>query len=159
MNQLHQLVAARSRQWREADYPCEGFPAIAEILEYQIEPETKTLCYLRKPQVHALETYWYRPLVEKTPHLFDVYQRLFPRTRELREVLSLTHESVRDYVEDHGIGAVCQLGGRLREARVEQLGTYGKIEELMKEWADLIRAIATLLWPLLVFAVVYIFKE
>jgi hypothetical protein len=29
----------------------------------------------------------------------------------------------------------------------------------MKDWADLIRAIATLLWPLLAFAVVYVFKE
>jgi hypothetical protein len=29
----------------------------------------------------------------------------------------------------------------------------------LKDWADLIRAIATLLWPLLVFAVVWMFKE
>jgi len=37
MNHLHQLIAAQSRKWREADYPCERFPAIAEILEYQPE--------------------------------------------------------------------------------------------------------------------------
>src|SRR5918994_1737842 len=106
MNHLHQLIAAQSREWREADYPCEEFPAIAEILEYQADLETKTLRYLRKPQFHALETYWYLRLVEKTPHIFSLYQRLFPRTRELREALSLTHESIRDYVEDHGINAL-----------------------------------------------------
>jgi hypothetical protein len=33
------------------------------------------------------------------------------------------------------------------------------IRTLMKDFADLIRAIATLLWPLLAFVVVWMFKE
>jgi type III restriction enzyme len=33
---------------------------------------------LRPPQLRALETYWYLRLVERTPHIFDLYQKLFP---------------------------------------------------------------------------------
>jgi hypothetical protein len=59
LNHLHQIIAVRTQEWRNAGYSCHDFPAIAEILEYQIEPETRTLRFLRKPQLRALETYWY----------------------------------------------------------------------------------------------------
>ncbi len=108
MKNLDQLLAELVQQWREADYPCD-YPAIAEILEYQehfIAPGVKLARYLRKPQIRALETYWYLRLVAKTPRIFDLYQKLFPKPRELRETLGLTSDAIRDYVEDNGPDAL-----------------------------------------------------
>jgi type III restriction enzyme len=106
MNNLHQILAQHTKEWREAGYPCDDYPAISEILEYQIEPETKILKFLRKPQLRALEIYWYLRLVEKTPHIFDLYNTYFPKLREKRQVLGLTAEAIRDFVEDEGIEAL-----------------------------------------------------
>ena len=40
MTQLHQLLAARVKDWREAGYPSEPYPALGEILEYQADADT-----------------------------------------------------------------------------------------------------------------------
>jgi len=53
--------------WRSARYPCADYPAIGEILEYAVLPESDHLRFLRRPQLRALETYWYLRLVENTP--------------------------------------------------------------------------------------------
>lgn len=108
MTQLHQVLAARVAEWRGQGYPCPDYPAIAEILEWSLDPETGNLRYLRRPQLHALEVYWYLRLVEGTPHIFDLYQRLCPKPRELREALGLTQAAIRDFVEDHGADALWQ---------------------------------------------------
>ena len=75
MNHLYQILAERTRQWRENGYVCQQFPAISEILQFQLIDETgKTLRFLRPPQFRALEVYWYLRLVEKTPHIFVLYK-------------------------------------------------------------------------------------
>jgi len=48
------------------------------MLEWACESETGSLRFLRPPQLRALETYWYLRLIEGTPHVADLYQRLFP---------------------------------------------------------------------------------
>lgn len=106
INHLHQILTERVQTWREAGYPCEDFPVLAEILEHQTAPETGELRFLRRPQLRALEMYWYLRLVENTPHIFDLYKRFFPRRRELREALGLIAETIRDFVEDEGIEAL-----------------------------------------------------
>ncbi|MFQ5896768.1 MAG: nucleotidyltransferase domain-containing protein [Candidatus Methylomirabilia bacterium] len=77
-------------QWRRGGYPSPQHPLIAEIFEWASDPETGTLRFLRTPQLRALEIYWYLRLVEGTPHIFALYQRLFPHPSELLEALGLT---------------------------------------------------------------------
>jgi len=54
MKQLYQLLAAETQAWREDGYPCDAYPVIGEILDWQTDPETGGLRYLRKPQLRAL---------------------------------------------------------------------------------------------------------
>lgn len=89
MTQLHQLLAERAREWREAGYPHETYPAIAEILEFQQDLETGALRFLRAPQLRALEIYWYLRLVEGTPHIAELYERLFTTKNERLEALGI----------------------------------------------------------------------
>lgn len=69
-------------------------------------PASGSLRFLRAPQFRALETYWYLRLVERTPHIKDLYQRLFSSARARREALGLTTEALRGIIEDEGLGAV-----------------------------------------------------
>ncbi|MHB9133317.1 MAG: DEAD/DEAH box helicase family protein [Armatimonadota bacterium] len=108
MNQLYQLLAQRAQAWREAGYPSEAYPAIAEILDFQALPGEGALRFLRKPQLRALEIYWYTRLVEKTPHIFDLYKTQYVKQSALLEALGLTHSSITEYVLDEGIDALWQ---------------------------------------------------
>ena len=89
MGHLHQVLAREVDKWRKAGYPSPDYPAIAEIFEWARDPDTGTLRFLRAPQLRALETYWYLRLVEGTPHIFTLYQRLFPSPPDLLEALGL----------------------------------------------------------------------
>ncbi len=73
---LYEQLAARVDAWRKQNYAHAEYPVIAEILEYAANPEGDGF-RLRAPQLRALETYWYLRLVEKTPHIFDLYQKYF----------------------------------------------------------------------------------
>ena len=83
MFHLHQRLGPLVDAWRVDGYPCDDYPAIGEILEWAHETEGGTLRFLRKPQLRALETYWYLRLVEKTPHVLDLYGRLFPPEKDV----------------------------------------------------------------------------
>lgn len=89
MSHLHQVLGPRVDQWRAAGYPSSDYPAIAEIFEWARDEQTGSLRFLRRAQLHALETYWYLRLVEKTPHVFDLYRRLFPHPPDLLAALGL----------------------------------------------------------------------
>lgn len=87
-NRLREKVG----DWRDEDYKC-GYPAISELLDFSyVESKTgeKKLRYLRKAQFDALETYWYLRLVEKTPHIFELHKKFFPR-KKLLEAFGLKH--------------------------------------------------------------------
>jgi len=88
MSRLHQVLGQRVDRWRSDGYRATDHPAIAEILEWARD-ETGSLRYLRRPQLRALETYWYLRLVEKTPHVFDLYRRLFSHPSDLMAALGL----------------------------------------------------------------------
>lgn len=106
MDHLYQLLAVATRRWREAGYPCEEYPVIGELLDYQVDAETGGCRYLRVPQLRALEVYWYLRLVKGTPHVFDLYRDLYPRPAELLEVLGLAHDEIRNYVLNEGLDAL-----------------------------------------------------
>jgi hypothetical protein len=86
--QLFEALALNVAAWREEGYKHDEFPAIAEILEWAQRPDVPTF-RLRAPQLRALETYWYLRLVENTPHIFDLYQRLFSRKKDLLEAFGI----------------------------------------------------------------------
>jgi hypothetical protein len=106
MAHLHEKLAAAVADWRQAGYPSDEYPAIAELFDWARDPVTGQMRFLRMPQFRALETYWYLRLVEKTPHVFDLYQRLYSRNSELLAALGLTADAIRDLVADEGMPAL-----------------------------------------------------
>lgn len=74
-------------QWRAEGYSVKPYPALAEILEWALEGETGNLRFLRRPQLQALETYWYLRLIEGTPHVFDLYRKAYSPDENLAELL------------------------------------------------------------------------
>ena len=102
MPHLYELIQQNVTEWREAGYPTDDYPAIAEILEYATLPEEGSLRYLRIAQLRALETYWYLRLVEDTPHIFDLYQRYYPRPMDLLAALGMDTEEIKGFVINEG---------------------------------------------------------
>ncbi len=104
---LHAIVAEQVTAWQNAGYPCEEFPVIADILEYQIiqaEPAApKESRYLRAAQIESLTAYWYLRLVKKTPTMLDLYKDIYPAKSDLRKALGLTSDAIRDLIEDIGL--------------------------------------------------------
>ncbi|MGE0192471.1 MAG: DEAD/DEAH box helicase family protein [Planctomycetota bacterium] len=110
MGHLHEEISTRVRRWREEGYPSD-YPALAEILEFA-EEDGGARRYLRSPQLAALETYWYLRLVEMTPHVLGLYQRVYQRQSELMAALGLDQDAIRNIVLDEGVDA---LWRRIRE--------------------------------------------
>ena len=104
---LYQVLAGRVAEWRRQRYPHAQCPAIGEILEWAANPEGAKF-RLRPPQVRALEAYWYLRLVEGTPHIVELYRRLFPRQSELLGALGLVHEEARSCALDYGLDALLE---------------------------------------------------
>jgi hypothetical protein len=101
MKHLYQILAAEVDFWRKAGYPHAAFPLIAEILEYQTDLEGGELRFLRKPQMRALETYWFLRLVEGTPRIRDLYSRfhkrkLYAKKRDLVIGLGIPDEAYNE---------------------------------------------------------------
>ena len=87
MAHLYEEVLTRVVAWKADNYSSPKFPAIAEILEWAHNAEAGGLRFLRRPQLQALEVYWYLRLVEQTPHVFDLYQRIYPLDDNIARLL------------------------------------------------------------------------
>ena len=92
---LYEVIRERASAWRGAHYPCADHPAIGEILEFAVLPETDHLRFLRRPQLRALETYWYLRLVEGSLRIPDLYARYFPRATERLAALGVPVQDER----------------------------------------------------------------
>jgi len=97
-------------EWRNEGYKC-NYPAVSEIMDFNlIESDTgeKSLRYLRKPQFEALETYWYLRLVEGTPHIFELYRKLYANNSDLLRALGIpqTNEEIANLIVDKGFDAL-----------------------------------------------------
>ncbi len=106
MRHLYQRIQAHVTEWREAGYPTDRYPALAEILDYATLPESDTRRFLRRAQLRALETYWYLRLVEGTPHIFDLYARYYPRPSERLAALGIDADAITTFVMDFGAEAL-----------------------------------------------------
>ena len=126
MIHLHQHIAVRVDKWRADNYPCIDYPAIAEVLEWAKETETGNLRFLRRPQLRALETYWYLRLIEKTPHIFDLYKKLFPSEEEiapLLEALGVSDAAFKaaNYKEDRLLDRIKTDDAFVKDFKLESL--------------------------------------
>jgi type III restriction enzyme len=86
---LYGTLKEKIKEWQQNKYES-GFPVISEIMDFVLDSSTGNLRFLRKAQFEALETYWYLRLIEDTPHIFDLYKKLFPK-KQLLEILGLKH--------------------------------------------------------------------
>lgn len=62
MANLHQILAEKTRAWRETGFPHDEHPAIAELLDFQLLPSDSPAAprarrYLRAAQIEALATH------------------------------------------------------------------------------------------------------
>ncbi|TAL36122.1 MAG: restriction endonuclease subunit R [Spirochaetes bacterium] len=125
MNHLHQHLELLVAEWRDDGYPTRKYSAIAEILEWSHESANNTLRFLRRPQLRALETYWYLRLVEETPHILDLYRKLIPKQSQLLEALGLNTKGINDLVLDEGIDSLWERikkdDGFVRDFKLESL--------------------------------------
>ncbi|MCR4304513.1 MAG: DEAD/DEAH box helicase family protein [Gallionella sp.] len=142
MTHLYQALATKVDEWRQTKYSCDDYPAIREILEYAIEDEESgQLRYLRHAQFRALETYWYLRLVLNTPKIPELYETLFPKPKERREAMGLTHPEMVSYIADEGYEAclerVLNDNKFVREFALESLR-----ESLTLDYASYILALA-----------------
>jgi len=97
MAELHEILAERIAGWRASAYPHDAYPTIGEILAYA-RNEDGTSRYLREPQIRALETYWYLRLVEGTPRVGELYERLIPRPMDRLKALGLDAAELTEIV-------------------------------------------------------------
>lgn len=110
-NKLREKV----RSWRKKGYPCE-YPVIQEIFDFLVttsESNEQTLVYLRKAQFEALETYWYLRIVEKTPHIFELYKRLYTDPVSLLNALGINLPN-EDYIRLLSVGGLDAIFDKIK---------------------------------------------
>ncbi|MBP7609616.1 MAG: DEAD/DEAH box helicase family protein [Steroidobacteraceae bacterium] len=128
--------------WRAANYRCDDFPAVREILEFATEDgEAAQLRYLRHAQFRALETYWYLRLVLGTPRIPDLYAELFTKPKDRREAMGLTHPDIVSFIADEGLES-CLERVKSDNAFVRQYALESLRESLTLDYASYILALA-----------------
>ena len=85
---LYEILRTKVFEWRQNKYKSD-FPVISEIMDFNLDSETGNFRFLRKAQFEALETYWYLRLIEKTPHIFDLYKRSYDDPAKLFKALNI----------------------------------------------------------------------
>jgi len=138
---LYEIIAEKVETWRQGGYPTPQYSVISEILDYAwLTPYTQPRG-LRLAQIRALETYWYLRLIEKTPHIMDLYQRVFKKNSERRAALGIEHPDLRTLIEDEGFEG---LIGRIKgdDAFVKQYKLEALRETLDLDYPSYILALA-----------------
>lgn len=110
---LHELLKLKVNEWRSSNYKSE-YSVIYEILSFNYDSETKSLRFLRKAQLEALETYWYLRLIERTPHIFDLYKRLYDDPVELFKALNISI-SQKDLIKIMSKGGIDSIFEKIRK--------------------------------------------
>lgn len=79
---LHSILKSKVTEWRNLN--CKSkYPVIFELLNLNYSFEAQICRFLRKSKFETLEAYWYLRLMEKIPHIFDLYKRLYNAPVEL----------------------------------------------------------------------------
>jgi len=85
---LYKILKEKVINWRNDNYKCD-FPTIFEILDFNYDKDQGNPRFLRKAQFEALETYWYLRIIEGTPHIFDLYKKIYTDPVELFKALNI----------------------------------------------------------------------
>lgn len=142
MSYLYQALSDRVDAWRAANYQCDDYPAIREILEFAVEDvEGGQLRYLRRAQLRALETYWYLRLVLDTPKIPELYTKLFPSKKDRREAMGLTHPDIVSFIADEDL-ETCLARVKTDNAFVRKYALESLRESLTLDYASYILALA-----------------
>jgi hypothetical protein len=140
VNLLHEALRSRAQVWRDAGHRHELYPAVAEIFDWIEEPGAGSVRFLRRPQIDALEIYWLLRLVEKTPGIVELYQRLFRKRSELLAALGVTDQRLKDIALDSA-----DIGEFLDRLRTD--------DDLVRDFKlEALRETLTLAYPSYVFA-------
>jgi len=99
---LHSIIAKKAAQWKDDGFKHDHFPAIADILEYQLIGKNNELRWLRAAQVEALTVYWYLRLCEGTPHILDLYKTAHPEPAKFREAIGIATPALMQFMLDNG---------------------------------------------------------
>jgi hypothetical protein len=110
---LYSILKSKVVEWRKNNYQSD-YPIISEILEFNFNPETGNPRFLREAQFEALETYWYLRLVEGTPHIFDLYKRLYDDPVKLFKALNIT-VSQEDLIKIMSKGGINSIFEKIKE--------------------------------------------
>ena len=86
--QLWERLEGLVSRWRDTGYACD-FPVVSEILLFQRD-ESGALTFLREPQFHALETYWFLRVQLETPNFLDLYSKLYDKQSDKLGALGIT---------------------------------------------------------------------
>jgi type III restriction enzyme len=100
---LYELLADKVTEWRKNGYPTSEHPAISEILDYAWLTPGEQPRALRLAQIHALEAYWYLRLIEGTPHITQIYKRLFPKKSDRAKALGMVHPDLLQMLIDYDL--------------------------------------------------------
>jgi len=101
---LDKIIEEKVAEWRKNNYKSE-IPELTEILRFQKDDEG-AFRFLRKAQFEAIETYFYLRVVEKTPHIRDLYQKYFA-PKELRKLFGIpANEEIFEINENGGQNAL-----------------------------------------------------
>jgi len=92
MAALHDVLRAKTLDWKAKGWATEDYSVIAEILEWASNPDGSGYI-LRPPQFQALQVYWYLRLIEKTPLIYDLYKKFMPAKTDLLKSLGIPHEA------------------------------------------------------------------
>jgi len=142
---LYEVLKTETQKWREEGYKCK-YPAIAEIFDYNFIDsgrDQQILRFLRKAQFEALEVYWCLRLVEKTPKIFDLYEKYF-KERELFETLGLKSliENLPDNFIDNSFIEKTMEQIKNDDEFVKKYHLEGLRETLILEYPNYILALA-----------------
>lgn len=104
---LYSTLKSKVLKWRKNNYQS-NYSIISEIMDFNLDPSTGNLRFLRKAQFETLETYWYLRLIEKTPHIFDLYKKLFQQEDLLNALnIKLSDEDWRKIaISGNGINSI-----------------------------------------------------
>jgi hypothetical protein len=139
---LHEALAVRVAAWKAGGYLVENFPAIAELLEWAHGVEdTGNVRFLRAPQLRALETYWYLRLVEGTPHVLDLYKRIYTNKTDLLTALGLGNQELIGLALDVGVDGLIEAV-RTDDALVKKHKLEAVRETLALDYPSYILALA-----------------
>ena len=141
---LNEILKTKLKDWRESDYKS-NYPVIREIFEYNfLDTENQNLRYLRRAQFEALETYWYLRIIEKTPHIFDLYKKYF-QGENLLDALNvrLTEGDLRKILFSNG-GGINTVFKKIKKDNdfVKKYRLEGLRESLILDYPSYILALA-----------------